>query len=68
MKNIDAQDEVDSWENSIFSRKRRTKDCFLLTHNLKSKKVSVRDKFLPDAQFALPLWNVAPALLSFTDN
>ena len=62
---IDAQDEVDSWENSIFSRKRRTKDCFLLTHNLKSKKVSVRDKFLPDAQFALPLWNVAPALLKF---
>ena len=51
----DAQDEVDSWENSIFSRKRRTKDCFLLTHNLKSKKVSVRDKFLPDAQFAPPL-------------
>ena len=66
IKNIDAQDEVDSWENSIFSRKRRTKDCFLLTHNLKSKKVSVRDKFLPDAQFAPPLWNVAPALLSFT--
>ena len=29
---------VDSWENSIFSRKRRTKDCFLLTHNLKSKR------------------------------
>ena len=53
-------------KNSIFSRKRRTKDCFLLTHNLKSKKVSVRDKFLPDAQFAPPLWNVAPALLSFT--
>ena len=58
--------KVDSWENSIFSRKRRTKDCFLLTHNLKSKKVSVRDKFLPDVQFAPPLWNVAPALLSFT--
>ena len=65
---IDAQMKGDSWENSIFSRKRRTKDCFLLTHNLKSKKVSVRDKFLPDAQFALPLWNVAPALLSFTSN
>ena len=27
----------------------------VLTHNLKSKKVSVGDKFLPDAQFALPL-------------
>ena len=55
IKHIDAHDEVDSWENSIFSRKRRTKDCFLLTHDLKGKKVSVRDKFLPDAQIALPL-------------
>ena len=35
---------VESCENSIFSRKRRTKDCFLLTHNLRNKKVSVRDK------------------------
>ena len=63
---VDAQGELIRGKNSIFSRKRRTKGCFLLTHNLKSKKVSVRDKFLPDAQFAPPLWKVAPALLGFT--
>ena len=54
-KKIDAQGELIRVKNRIFSRKRRTKGCFLLTHNLKSKKVSVRDKFLPDVQFAPPL-------------
>ena len=63
---VDAQGELIRGKNSIFSRKRRTKGCFLLTHNLKSKKVSVRDKFLPDAQFAPPLWKMAPAMLGFT--
>ena len=54
------------WKTEFSLEKERTKGCFLLTHNLKSKKVSVRDKFLPDAQFAPPLWKVAPALLGFT--
>ena len=38
-KRIDAQGELIRVKNRIFSRKRITKGCFLLTHNLKSKKV-----------------------------
>ena len=58
---------VDLCEKTEFSlEKERTKGCFLLTHNLKSKKVSVRDNFLPDVQFAPPLWKMSPSLLGFT--
>ena len=46
------------WETEFSLEKERTKGCFLLAHNLKSNKVSVRDKFLLDVQNAPPLWKV----------
>ena len=65
IKNIDAHDEVDSWENSIFSRKRRTKDCFLLTHNPKNKKVSVRDKISSRCAICSPAVKSGPSFAGF---
>ena len=57
---------VDSCEKQKFSlEKEEQKGCFLLTHNLKNKEVSVRDKFLPDVQFAPPLWKIDPAFAGF---
>ena len=54
--------KVESWENSIFSRKRRTKDCFLLTHNLRNKKVSVRDKISSRCANCSPAVKRGPSL------
>ena len=54
-------DEVDSWENSNFSRKRRKKDCFLLAHNLKNKKVSVRDKISSRCAICFPAVKCGPS-------
>ena len=48
-------------KNSIFSRKRRTKDCFLLTHNLKNKKVSVRDKISSRCAICFPAVKCGPS-------
>ena len=54
------------WETEFSLENERTKGCFLLAHNLKSNKVSVRDKFLLDVQNAPPLWKKSAALLGFT--
>ena len=47
----------------VFSlEKRRTKDCFLLTHNLKNKKVSVRDKISSRCANCSPAVKRGPSL------
>ena len=62
IKKLMLKMKVESWENSIFSRKRRTKDCFLLTHNLKNKKVSVRDKISSRCANCSPAVKHGPSL------
>ena len=67
IRNLDAQNEWWWWKLNrgktvIFSRKRRTKDCFLLTHNLKNKKVSVRDKIYSRCAICSPAVKRGPSL------
>ena len=62
---VDAQGELIRGKNSIFSRKRRTKGCVLLTHNLKKQKGQCEGQISSRCAICSPAVKSGPSFAGF---